>query len=163
MCDTHYNRLQAAGLLPRRPTPIERFERFVIRHDADGCWEFTSSICDGYGYFWFNGRSIRAHIWSYEHHVGPVPDGLELDHLCRNRACVRPDHLEPVTDQENSLRGDTIAAFYAARTHCANGHEYSPQNVRPRGTGGRDCRRCLTIRTQRYRANKRLRAAQEAS
>lgn len=85
---------------------------------------------------------IPAHRYGYEQLVGPIPDGLVLDHLCRNRGCVNPDHLQPVTQQENTLRGFGPAAMLAARTHCDKGHEFTPENTTPRANGGRLCRQC---------------------
>jgi hypothetical protein len=88
--------------------PRLRFEDVVDIQGPDGCWEWTSTrMSAGYGQMWdgTRGRTQGAHRLFYEAFIGPIPEGLELDHLCRNRACVRPDHLEPVTRRENLLRG----------------------------------------------------------
>jgi hypothetical protein len=95
---------------------------------GDGCWEWTASINEGgYGQIGMGRpqKMRKAHRVLYELLVGPIPAGLELDHLCRNRRCVRPSHLEPVTHQENMLRGNGAASANAAKTHCAKGHPFS--------------------------------------
>lgn len=95
----------------------------MAKVDLSGdCWLWTAAIdkTTGYGKFHAGeGRRIaNAHRWSYEHFVGPVPAGLDLDHLCRVRHCVRPDHLEPVTRRVNLLRGDTLAAAHHENRDC---------------------------------------------
>lgn len=115
--------------------------RFWSKVDkTGGCWEWTA-VTDGRGYgkFWFDGRMVRAHRWSYEHVVGPIPERLQLDHLCRNRGCVNPEHLEPVTNHENTLRG---VSHQAAKTHCPQGHLYDTENTYVDTHGGRNCRAC---------------------
>jgi hypothetical protein len=131
---------------PQRPA-IDRFADKVALTDS-GCIEWTAAT-DGTGYGKFqvepghNGRLGQAHRWYYEHSVGPIPSSLHLDHLCRNRLCVNPEHLEPVTHQENILRGVGPTAANAQKTHCPAGHEYSGDNlyVTP-STGSRLCRAC---------------------
>lgn len=87
-----------------------------------GCFEWTGAMSsNGYGQFWLNGKNVGAHRVSYEQFVEEIPDGLEIDHLCRNRKCVNPDHLEPITGSENLLRG---AMRNKGKTHCPKGHPY---------------------------------------
>lgn len=117
------------------------------------CWVWVAAQNDrGYGEFSVRGRRVKAHRWSYEYLRAPIPDGLTLDHLCRNRACVNPWHLEPVDHRTNVIRG------YAARprrTHCALGHELTPENTKVARDGGRVCRKCAIT----YDRNRRLEAA----
>ncbi len=118
-----------------------------------GCWLWTGGITPrGYGY----GKSKHAHRYSYEAFVGPIPDGLEIDHLCRVTSCVNPDHLEPVTQRENQRRR------WATVTHCKWGHEFSPENTRI-GQGIRVCHACRIRRgRESYARKKARRAAAEA-
>jgi hypothetical protein len=130
--------------------------RFWSKVEPTGfCWNWTKHVDeDGYGYFRKGGKAVRVHRWSYENLVGPIPDGLVLDHLCRNRRCVNPDHLEPVTRRENTLRGYTLAAAQVKRTHCPNNHEYTPANTIKNGDGKRRCRTCKNIQRRAWRAAK---------
>lgn len=117
-----------------------------IDHSAPGsCWEWAGGV-DKQGY----GRHLGqgAHRVSYEHFVGPVPEGMELDHLCRNIRCVNPDHLDPVTRAENMRRR------YALVTHCKNGHPFDEANTYWRPEGHRDCRACFRDRRRRYLARR---------
>lgn len=127
---------------------VTRFER-RISEDENGCWVWIGHINwakGGYGSFAIAGRKkVSAHRWSYEYHRAPIPDGLEIDHLCRNTWCVNPWHLEPVTAQENMRR------WAASRTSCRNGHEATPENTYYSG-GGRRCRECGIASNRRHRA-----------
>ena len=110
------------------------------RIDKSGdCWEWTGpKDRKGYGRA---GRRGSAHRVVYELVVGPIPDNLQLDHLCRNHGCCRPDHCEPVPCRENLMRGKTLAAANAAKTHCSRGHEYTTENTEEY-RGRRKCRTC---------------------
>jgi HNH endonuclease len=124
---------------------IERWWSYV--EQTDTCWYWTGRIDeDGYGRFRFNleGRQIevRAYRFGYILLVGDIPDGHELDHLCKNRSCVRPDHLEPVIHRVNTLRSDNFIAVNAKKTHCPKGHAYDEANTYLYPNGSRQCRTC---------------------
>ncbi|MGC0251548.1 HNH endonuclease signature motif containing protein [Pseudactinotalea sp. Z1748] len=109
-------------------------------------------------------RTMGAHRVSYEAFVGPIPDGLVIDHLCRVRECVNPDHLDVVKQRENIMRSPiALGALNAAKTHCPQGHEYSPENTyiyRPKNRSfiGRQCRTCVADHSRRRRASKKAAA-----
>ncbi len=107
------------------------------------CWEWTASLRkDGYGRFGIKGVIHTTHVVSYTLLVAPVPSGLTLDHLCRNRKCVNPDHLEIVTRRVNILRGNAPAAINARKTHCNNGHPLEGDNLYTDAKGKRRCKFC---------------------
>jgi HNH endonuclease len=119
----------------------ERFWRFVEK--SAGCWLWTGGTDRwGYGRFHIGKRTVAAHRFAYETTTGAIPDGRQLDHLCRTRLCVRPEHLEAVTCRENLLRGRTIQAANAAKTHCARGHRFDERNTKVTKLGQRRCREC---------------------
>lgn len=128
-------------------------ERFWSKVDTTGeCWLWTSRIeRSGYGRFKSSGKYHYAHRVAYGLAVGPIPDGLTIDHLCRVRNCVNPAHLEPVTQRENTLRGEGVAARNARKTHCPQGHEYTLENTCV-SRGLRHCRTCNRDRTRERRA-----------
>lgn len=145
--------------------------RVVI--DADGCWIWTGYVtADGYGRASrTRSTSTIAHRVAYEVFVGPIPDGLTLDHLChsvdpvgcpgglncKHRRCVNPAHLEPISHRENSLRG-----VLSQLTHCKWGHPFDEANTYRRsqnGQGQRDCRTCTARRQHEYQARRKARAA----
>ncbi len=130
-------------------------ERFWSHVDGDGieqCWLWTGTKShDGYGAFALdaNHRGYRAHRYAYEQMVAPIPAGLQLDHLCRVRACVNPWHLEPVTQLVNVRRGAR-----PAQTHCVHGHEFTPANTYEYRRGvrvTRICRECNRLAVETYR------------
>lgn len=141
-----------------------------------GCWMWRGAIYrNGYGVFtvksdkgWTN---TLAHRWAYSHLVGPIPDGMDLDHTCHNsdpscpngyeclhRRCVNPAHLEPVTHRVNMLRGNTVASQHAAKTHCVNGHPLTGENLRVR-RGVRECIECsraqARVASRKYNAKRK--------
>lgn len=122
--------------------------RFWAKVDkTDTCWLWTAATRRGYGAFGVNGRMMGAHRLAYELMVGPIPVGMQLDHLCRVRHCVRPEHLEPVTAKENIQRGQTGPSRgrqQRAKTHCPHGHPYDEENTRIY-LGHRHCRACQRV------------------
>lgn len=166
-CHMHYGRWRRHGD-PMTTSYIRGTvtERFWGRVNKDGpipgyaphlgrCWIWTSSLdTKGYGNFTVHGKSHRAHRWSYEDTIGPIPDELDLDHLCRVITCVNPSHLDPVTRGDNRRRG--VEAMLARRGNtCANGHVWTPENtyVNP-VTGYRFCRQCGRDAVRRYNARR---------
>ena len=123
---------------------IDRCEKKIERIPFCSCWIWTGAVVeDGYGLIAYERTTKRAHRIMYEVAKGPIPDGYELDHLCRIRCCVNPDHLEPVTTKVNIMRGLGLAAMSARRTHCVKGHEYTPENtVFKTYARGRHCVKC---------------------
>jgi hypothetical protein len=119
--------------------------------NANGCWVWLGKITGrGYGAIPVGKTNHVAHRVFYERANGVIPDGLVLDHLCRNIRCVNPDHLEPVTSKENTLRGIGPTAINAMKTHCPKGHLYSDGNLRLR-RDRRYCMACDTEHKQAYR------------
>jgi hypothetical protein len=118
---------------------------------TDTCWLWTAALTSaGYGRFKIDGKTKTAHRWLYEHLNGPLAPGLQLDHLCRIPACVRPDHLEPVTARENLYR---IPNYNGTKTHCKHGHEFTPENTM-KVKGGRSCRECSRTASREYQREK---------
>lgn len=139
---------------PKPTIDLEARIREKFEVDSNGCWVWTANMDrHGYGAIKVDNRDWRAHRAAYLVFRGPIPDGMVLDHLCRNRACVNPDHLEPVTNKENILRGTSEQAINSRKTHCKNGHEFTPENIyRHNPRDGRRCRKCRDEAAQRYRS-----------
>lgn len=161
-CTKHYHRWERHGdplITKATPWGLTVEERFWSKIDASGvCWEWTDSLCEGYGTIWIGKQRMKAHRWAWEYLIGPIPDGLVIDHLCRNRKCVLPDHLEPVSDRVNIRRGHG-ALSRLNKTHCPQGHPYSGDNLHISMNGGRSCRTCLRKRGRILAANYRARKA----
>lgn len=152
LCTMHHLRLLRKGDVGS-PEPIAlrapADQRFWRRVDKNGpipdfaphlgrCWLWTGARNGDRGAFSLNGRATATHRFAYEQTVGPIPDGKELDHLCRVPLCCNPSHLEPVTDRENKLR-------IPRPTRCPQGHEFTPENTGHRANGNRWCRACNSI------------------
>ncbi len=136
--------------------PVDIEERFNALHEkTDGCWKWIGSTNGrGYGQMSVRNRPKAAHRVSYELHKGPIGKGYQIDHLCRNRGCVNPEHLEAVSQRDNVLRGVGSGAINAKKTHCAKGHPYSGDNLIKTLSGQRKCRTCQSA----YKKEKRQRA-----
>lgn len=129
-----------------------RFLSHVDRRSDDECWPWTAAISDtGYGSFRVQGRTVTAHRWAYEHFVGPIPDGFQIDHVKTN-GCIRRDcvnwvrHLEPVTAGENVRRSDSPAGRAMRLNICTRGHQFTEENTYVAPSGRRVCRTCSRIR-----------------
>lgn len=131
-----------------------------LRLGENGCVEFTGTKTarGGYGRVWRDGVQLRAHRAMWELMVGPIPEGLTIDHLCGNTACVNPAHLEPCTAAENVLRSNAPPAINARKTHCKRGHPLSGSNLRFDPRGQRVCRECQRQHRRAHKARKRAAA-----
>jgi hypothetical protein len=146
-CNIHYQRklkngsLKPLKTLNSRP-PEERFWDFVTKTSTCWLWHGRTDR-DGYGAFCANYRDYRAHRYSYMQLIGDIPEGLVIDHLCRVRNCVNPEHMEPVTGTENTMRGEGAGAQNSQKTHCKYGHEYTEENTYRYNNGKwRNCKTC---------------------
>jgi HNH endonuclease len=134
--------------------PPAMLTHIAIPRDEDDCWTWIACLSKGYGHLTLKRKNKISHILVWEAAFGPVPKGLELDHLCRNRACCNPRHLEPVTHRVNSLRGLGMGPINAAKTHCPKGHPLVAGNLVPSyaAKGGRLCLICNRAwHRERYR------------
>lgn len=161
-CNRHYKKLQRHGdPTAGRPsgTPEERFWQMAIPGDSpDDCWGWRGKLHHlGYAHLAVDGAQRPAHRFSYEMVHGPVPPELHIDHLCRNRGCTNPAHLEAVPPRVNILRGIGRGALNAIKTHCPQGHPYDEMNTYtlPSRPNARYCRACATQRKLERRARQR--------
>lgn len=161
------DRLGRESAVNDRTEPLEVDEatkaRFASKYrvDESGCWIWEAATHkSGYGQFGLRSGHVRAHRFSYELHVGPIPEGLVIDHLCKVRNCVNPSHLEAVTVTENTRRGSAWD-FNRSKTHCPHVHEYTPENtfVMRQAKGGGPRRVCRTCDNAKSRAAYRKRKA----
>lgn len=144
LCQKHYLRVRRTGSTDGATVEWRFFTR--VRQAGD-CWEWHKIDPNGYGTLF---QRTLPHRWAYQYLRADIPDGLELDHLCRNRRCVNPWHLEPVTRRVNAMRG------VGSKQACVNGHPYSEENTyRAPGTGKRHCRICAAKANRRHAARRR--------
>lgn len=143
-----------------RTSTRDRIRKYASIDPVTGCWEWLASATgNGYGRIMMTReakvhRSSLAHRVAYEEWVGPIPEGMQIDHLCRNTICCNPEHLEPVTPQENLRRGEVSSNTYREATRCIHGHEFTEENTY-RTERGRYCRACRRRRNQESKARKR--------
>lgn len=161
-CRGHYKRWRTWGdPLGGRPV-IPATSRFWAKVEKNGavstarpglgpCWVWVAGrTAQGYGLFHpSKTQSVLAHRWAYQQAGNEIPEGMVLDHLCRNRRCVNPLHLEPVTDQENLRRGAGYGLRNGMRRSCVNGHSYTPENSYYSPAGELRCRQCARDRDKR--------------
>lgn len=168
LCNAHYLAARNSGALQKLPRETLE-ERIWRRIDRSGrCWLWTGNLeIGGYATLTIseNGRKIprRVHRIMYEMFRGKIPPGMKLDHLCRVRHCVNPNHLEIVTDRENILRGNGVSAKNYAKTHCKRGHSLAGYNLIVRSGGGRQCRTCVNAGWLRRKRLRREHTANELS
>ncbi len=165
LCPKHYAKLRRHGdpnyvdphrgndkiqRLPRGASPIERVLSKIIIDVVTGCWVWQANkLKKGYGRFGLDDKPKLVHIFIYEYYVGPIPDGYEVDHLCCNKSCCNPDHLEAVPREENQRR------WLVLKTDCLRGHAYAEHGFID-SAGRRRCRVCTNEKNRAYKAKKRL-------
>lgn len=147
------------------PAPEDMSSRFLTCPKT-GCWEHELKLNrHGYRRVSVAGKCKALHRVIYEHFRGPIPEGLEPDHLCRNRGCCNPDHIQPVPGKVNTLRSSSGPSKNAAKTHCLRGHPLNGANLYVPANGSRQCRECMRERNRRYREQEdpiaRLKAQQQ--
>ena len=129
-------------------------KRFLskIKIIESGCWEFTGHLDKyGYGQIKINRKTILTHRYIYEYYYGTICPDLTIDHLCRNRACCNPLHLEQVTKQENNKRGNSASGINKRKTHCKRGHEFTKENTIIKKMEKRCCKICQTLHLNAFR------------
>ena len=139
--------MRYAGVMPKREPTLDRFLRKFMVSES-GCHQWTAATQkDGYAIISDAGKPVLAHRWSYQHFIGPIPDGLTVNHRCRNRPCVNPDHLELLTHADNVRYSADLGAYQAGDT-CRRGHAWDGHF---KSTGARRCVRCEAARAKAKR------------
>lgn len=162
-CTMHYARWRRAGdpTSSKWDTDLRGRISAAVAIDENGCWIWQRYLnpTSGYGLISVRSRRLYAHRVSWEAFTGEkIPAGFQVDHLCRVRSCVNPEHLEPVTSRTNLLRGNTVTARAAAATHCPQGHPYDSENTYVAPNGNRQCRICRRERRREWSARKRAKS-----
>lgn len=151
-CSMHASRMAKHGSFD---APSRQRVHPVVDPET-GCHNWTGSTDEkGYGNLERGGRAMKAHRWYWIQRHGEIPEGLQLDHKCRNHACCNPDHLEPVTNLENQLRGMAPTMIAHRENRCLRGHELTPENSYRKTDGSRQCRICLRVVNNRAYARRK--------
>lgn len=174
-CGRHYRLLLLSGDRAIQRVGVPAVARFWSKVNKSGpmptvgnvqgaCWQWTKgTIPSGYGSFHVSRtKTVGAHRYAWEALHGPIPDDLTIDHLCRNKQCVNPDHMEVVTRGVNTLRAIDIGARNRHKTHCSNGHEYTPENTRIKADKSRRCRTCDRERESKRGPRSRLKQSRSS-
>lgn len=150
----HIRRVRRTGSVDGATAEVRFFSH--LTETLAGCWMWDKpDLKTGYGQFWDNNQKWLPHRWSYEFFCAEIPADLVLDHLCGNRACANPWHLEPVTQRVNLVRSTNFIAVNAAMTHCVRGHPFDEANTSYRqDRPGRVCRACSAIRSSSYQSRR---------
>ncbi len=136
-----------------------RIEANITPEPNTGCWLWTGASCLGYGTLFVRNKRTRAHRAVWELHRGPIPAGMFIDHMCRVKSCVNPDHLRVVTKKTNNLENHSGApARNARKTHCLRGHPFAGANLRIRKNGDRTCIACIAIHNLALTERRRVQA-----
>lgn len=139
------------GLLLNRPGAEQAFHARYVVNETTGCWEWMAGL-NGAGYGSHFGTLAHRYSWSNANGA-PIPKGMQIDHLCRNKRCCNPRHLECVTPQVNNSRSTSVSAANIGKTHCPKGHPYHGTNLYLRPDGKRDCKRCKADAVSKWRKN----------
>jgi hypothetical protein len=134
------------------------WDRFADKIDAGVCMEWTGAITNGYGRFQFERKCWLAHRWVWTQLFGPIPDDMTVDHICRNTRCVDPSHLRLLPMYDNIMAGYATSAVNRRKTHCNEGHEFTPENTHIKPSGHRVCLTCKRAYERQYRAARRAAA-----
>jgi len=128
------------------PEDLKRFYSKIKFNEETWCWDWVGTTLQrGYGHFKLKRKIWRSHRLSYLIHKGDLIEGLTLNHLCRNRKCCNPDHLEQITSKENILCGESFSAVNKRKTHCKRGHEFTEENTINLSRNRRECRKCRKL------------------
>jgi len=128
----------------------------IEKQKGSDCWFFTGSkLPSGYGILWNGVRPIGAHRISFQLYRGEITDGMEIDHICNNRSCVNPEHLQLLTHKENMRKSSALMGINARKTHCKRDHELSGDNLHITPRGARQCKECMRMHARNAKARKR--------
>lgn len=167
LCAGHLTRVRRTGavdpgtpLRDRGGPPLERLMRRVNKDAESGCWNWTGPLRKGYGSFTLGKMPMGAYRAAWILMRGDIPDGYHIDHLCRNRACINPAHLEPVTPTVNAARAYEAVPVDARpkrppKAHCKRGHPFSGENLGRRTDGGMKCKQCMRDYQRAYLSRKK--------